>query len=156
MQFKDIPGQAALKDRLVQGVHQNTVAHAQLFLGPIGAGNLAMSLAYAQFLNCLNPSENDSCGNCNACKKAQKYIHPDIHFTFPTVGAKSLSNTFLVEWRKALEKNVYLTSYYVVYDRDHYFGFGPILIQKPKLVDSFGRYRNRYRNHTSKGKSSYQ
>ena len=42
----------------------------------------------------------------------------------------------------------------VVYDRNHYFGFGPI--PKPNLVDSFGRYRNRYRNNISKGKSSYQ
>ena len=38
----------------------------------------------------------------------------------------------------------------VVYDRNHYFGFGPILIPKPKLIDSFGRYRN----HISKGKST--
>jgi hypothetical protein len=30
----------------------------------------------------------------------------------------------------------------VVYDRNHYFGLGPIL--KPKLADTFGRYRNRY------------
>ena len=40
----------------------------------------------------------------------------------------------------------------LVYDRNHYFGFGPI--PKPKLVDTFGRYRNRYRNHISEGKSS--
>ena len=44
----------------------------------------------------------------------------------------------------------------LVYDRNHYFGFGPIPKPKPKLVDTFGRYRNRYRNHISKGKSSYQ
>lgn len=111
MQFKDIPGQKNLKQQLIQGVHQNTVAHAQLFLGPIGSGNLAIALAYAQFLNCQNPSEGDSCAACNACKKAQKYIHPDIHFTFPTIGAKSLSNSFLPIWRKALEKNVYLNEY---------------------------------------------
>ena len=43
----------------------------------------------------------------------------------------------------------------IVYDhRNHYFGFGPL--PNPKLVDTFGRYRNRYRNHISKGKSSYQ
>ena len=44
----------------------------------------------------------------------------------------------------------------LVYDRNHYFSFGPIPKPKPKLVDTFGRYRNRYRNHISKGKSSYQ
>ena len=44
-----------------------------------------------------------------------------------------------------------------LYDRNHYFGFGPIPKPKPKiLVDTFGRYRNRYRNHISKEKSSFQ
>ena len=43
----------------------------------------------------------------------------------------------------------------IVYDRNHYFGLGPILIPKPKLANTFGRYCNRYRNHISKGKSSY-
>ena len=40
-----------------------------------------------------------------------------------------------------------------MYDRNHYFGFRPIPKPKPKMVDTFGRYRNRYRNHISKGKS---
>ena len=40
----------------------------------------------------------------------------------------------------------------LVYDRNHYFGLGP----KPKLADTFGRLRNRYRNHILKGESSYQ
>ena len=43
----------------------------------------------------------------------------------------------------------------VVYDRNHYFGFGLILKPKPKLADTFGRYRNRYRNYILKGESSY-
>ena len=42
----------------------------------------------------------------------------------------------------------------LVYDRNHYFGLGPI--PKPKLAGTFGRYRNPYCNHVSKGKSSYQ
>ena len=32
----------------------------------------------------------------------------------------------------------------VVYDRNHYFGLGPIPKPKPKLADTFGRYRNWY------------
>ena len=43
----------------------------------------------------------------------------------------------------------------VVYDRNHYFGLGPIPKPKPKLADTFGRYRNQYRNHISKGESGY-
>ena len=44
----------------------------------------------------------------------------------------------------------------VVYNRNHYFDFSPIPIPKPKLVDGFGWYCNRYRNHLSKGRFSYQ
>ena len=33
--------------------------------------------------------------------------------------------------------------FWVVYDRYHYFGLGPIPKPKPKLADTFGRYRNR-------------
>ena len=34
----------------------------------------------------------------------------------------------------------------VVYDRNHYFGLGPILKPNPKLADTFGRYRNHISN----------
>ena len=34
----------------------------------------------------------------------------------------------------------------LVYDRNHYFGFGPIPKPKPKSVDTFGQYRNGYQN----------
>jgi hypothetical protein len=42
----------------------------------------------------------------------------------------------------------------VVYDRNHYFGLGPILKLKPKLADTFGGYRNRY--YILKEESSYR
>ena len=45
---------------------------------------------------------------------------------------------------------------FVVYNQNHYFGLGPIPKPKPKLADTFSRYRSQYRNHISKGKSSYQ
>ena len=36
----------------------------------------------------------------------------------------------------------------IVYDWHHYFGIGPISKPKPKLVDSFSRYHDRYQNFT--------
>ena len=41
----------------------------------------------------------------------------------------------------------------VEYDRNLYFGLGPISKPKPKLANTFSQYRNRYRNHISEGKS---
>ena len=43
--------------------------------------------------------------------------------------------------------------FWLVYDRNHYFGLGPI--PKPKLANTFGKYHYKYQNHISKEKSSY-
>ena len=43
----------------------------------------------------------------------------------------------------------------LVYNQNHYFGLGTIPRPKPKLADTFSRYRNRYKNHILKGQSSY-
>lgn len=111
MQFKDVIGQEYLKKKLVEEVQHDRISHAQLFLGPEGCGNLALALAYAQYINCENKGTTDSCGVCNSCIKAQKLIHPDIHFSFPVVSKKSgkgaISNDYINEWRSFLEESSY-------------------------------------------------
>lgn len=88
MQFKDIPGQEKVKERLIKTVNENRVSHAQLFLGPEGSGKLALAIAYAQYINCSNRSETDSCGVCRSCVKYNKIAHPDLHFVFPKATRK--------------------------------------------------------------------
>lgn len=110
MQFKEIVGQETIKQRLIATVKENRVSHAQLFLGPEGSGSLALAVAYAQFVSCENKQENDSCGECNSCRKYQKLVHPDLHFSYPFF-AKHKDNTaltFVDQWRKAFLKNPYL------------------------------------------------
>ena len=82
MQFSNIIGQQAVKHRLIQTVLSNRVSHAQLFLGPEGSGKLALALAYAQYINCKNRQESDSCGICPSCVKFSKLSHPDLHFGY--------------------------------------------------------------------------
>ncbi len=112
MQFKDVIGQQPVKQELIRSVQEDKLSHAQLFLGESGTGALPLALAYAQYLNCQDRQEGDSCGQCPACLKAQKYIHPDIHFSFPFIASKSdkkeLSQDYLNEWRQALTDNPYL------------------------------------------------
>jgi len=84
-------------------VRSGKIPHAMLFLGPAGCGKLALALAVAQYLLCQNRNKDDACGICPACLKAQKNIHPDIHFSFPTIGSKATSNDFLNKWREALQ-----------------------------------------------------
>lgn len=104
MLFSQIIGQEDVKKKLIQSVRDNRVAHAQLFLGPEGSGSLALAIAYAQYINCTNRSENDSCGVCPSCKKINNLVHPDLHFVFPNAATKTIkSNTesdmLLSEWR---------------------------------------------------------
>jgi DNA polymerase-3 subunit delta' len=110
MQFKDIIGHHTIKAHLVQTVKDNRVSHAQLFLGPEGSGSLALAVAYAQYINCEQKSENDSCGVCGSCRKYQKLIHPDLHFSYPFFagGEKDVATTYLEEWRTAFLENPYM------------------------------------------------
>ena len=83
MLFQEVIGQNAIKEQLIQSVFENRVSHAQLFLGPEGSGSFALALAYAQFISCTEKTEIDSCGNCASCRKYNKLIHPDLHFSYP-------------------------------------------------------------------------
>ncbi|HEY8783850.1 MAG TPA: hypothetical protein VIM16_19630 [Mucilaginibacter sp.] len=111
MQFKQIVGQEAVKRRLINSVKENRVSHAQLFLGPGGSGSLPLAVAYAQYVSCENKQEDDSCGECSSCRKYQKLMHPDLHFSYPFF-AKHKDDTalnFIEEWREAFLSNPYLS-----------------------------------------------
>lgn len=107
MLFNNIIGQDRTKHFLLQLAAGDRVPHALLFLGATGSGNLALTLAFAQLLQCEQPGPDGACGVCNACHKAGMFAHPDIHFSFPTVGANAVSTNYLKEWRAFLEQNPY-------------------------------------------------
>jgi DNA polymerase-3 subunit delta' len=111
MRFKDIIGQEAIKNKLIQTVKDNRISHAQLFLGPEGSGSLALALAYAQFINCTNRLDNDSCGECPSCRKYSKMIHPDLHFSFPfyAKNPKETAIDYLADFRSAFLNNSYMS-----------------------------------------------
>jgi len=110
MLFKEVFGHEKIKQHLVESFHAERTAHAQIFLGKEGNGALALALAYAQFLLCEQPSEQDACGTCSACRKVNKYVHPDLHFSYPTVGSKAISTHYIKEWRVAISENPYLNT----------------------------------------------
>ena len=120
-------------------IQHNRLSHALLFLGKEGSGALQLALAFAQYIVCQSsagnrqssvqePSlfgepepaptnndqqttNNDSCGICPACKKANELIHPDIHFSYPVItkktGEKPISTDFIKEWREFVTQNPY-------------------------------------------------
>ncbi|WP_121808336.1 DNA polymerase III subunit [Mucilaginibacter kameinonensis] len=111
MQFKEIVGQEAIKQRLLNTLSENRVSHAQLFLGPEGSGSLALAVAYAQYLSCEDKQPADSCGVCSSCRKYQKLMHPDLHFSYPFFAKHKddTALTFIEQWRGALTTNPYLS-----------------------------------------------
>ena len=130
MQFKETIGQEMVKTQLVEMVQHNRLSHALLFLGKEGNGSLALAMAFAQFLVCEKINQksdpgpslfgeaasdepravrNDSCGVCPSCQKAAQLIHPDIHFSYPTVtkkpGEVPIATDFISEWREFVKLN---------------------------------------------------
>jgi DNA polymerase-3 subunit delta' len=111
MQFADIEGHHLLKRNLRLSVHENRIAHAQLFTGPEGSGALPLAIAYAQYIACEQRTEEDSCGHCPSCKKFLKLQHPDLHFSFPVIKpdkSKGLSDEHIGTFREALQRNPYM------------------------------------------------
>jgi DNA polymerase-3 subunit delta' len=111
--FKEVIGLVDLKKHLIQTVKDGRVSHAQVFLGNEGSGNLALAIAYAQYINCTNKQEVDSCGECLSCIKYNKLVHPDLHFVFPvatttSITSKPISDNFIVEFREAVLDNPYM------------------------------------------------
>ena len=102
MLFKDIIGQEATKRQLRQSVREGRIPHAQLLTGISGIGKLQLALAYAQYLNCPNRTEEDSCGVCPTCLQFERLQHPDLHFVFPIVGSDETCDAFLEPWRTIL------------------------------------------------------
>ncbi len=101
---------------MIRNAKSGAIPHAQLFLGQSGSGALPLALAYAQYLHCENPGDNDACGQCASCNKSRQLIHPDTHFTFPFItnpdvkkksDEKPVSADWMGHWRKFLDVNAY-------------------------------------------------
>ena len=112
MKFSEIIGQEQIKQQLSSMVLNQRLSHALLFHGKEGVGKKAMALAFAQFIVCENKQGQESCGECPACKKASKLVHPDIHYVFPVIkdGSKTaVSDTYIKEWREEVLHNPYFS-----------------------------------------------
>ena len=113
MYFRDIIGLTDIKKHLIESVQKGYVPHARIFYGSEGVGKLPLAIAYARYLNCTNPTNEDSCGVCASCSKFDKLAHPDLHFAFPMVQKRAekllVCDNYLPQWRSFLAENTYFT-----------------------------------------------
>ncbi|HWJ89582.1 MAG TPA: hypothetical protein VNR87_00640 [Flavisolibacter sp.] len=136
MLFKEVIGQSAVKQQLIEMVEHNRLSHALLFLGREGSGALPMALALAQYVSLLPavhkqddagaslfgtpvevrlPSSADDADawmeKQSSFAKADQLVHPDIHYAYPVVtkkpGTPPLSTDFIAEWREFVKQLPY-------------------------------------------------
>ncbi len=109
MLFEQILGQQTIKSYLLQIIENDRVPHAMLFTGPPGTAKLPIALAFASIILCEKLKGNAACGDCAACRKNAQLIHPDLHFSFPTIGTNVKSSDLIKPWREAVLNNQYLS-----------------------------------------------
>lgn len=109
--FRHVIGQQGVKEHLLQMVRENQLPHALMFCGPQGAGKLPLALAFARYLLCTEPADDDACGECAGCRMLDNWAHPDLHFSFPVYKGKSsdhpVSDNYLSAWRDQLMATPY-------------------------------------------------
>jgi len=89
MRFSQIEGNEELKKALAGMVDSGKIPHAILFHEEDGGGAFPLCQAFLQYLYCSDRHDGDSCEHCPSCSKIGRLIHPDVHYLFPIVSAKS-------------------------------------------------------------------
>ena len=132
MLFSDVIGHDAIKQHLAEMVEHNRLSHALLFLAKEGAGGLPLAMAFAQYIVSLPaeaPVVEDLFGGMTALAptpafihpneiatepaylRADKLVHPDLHFTYPVIprksGDKPISSDYIEEWRSFVQTMPY-------------------------------------------------
>jgi DNA polymerase-3 subunit delta' len=81
--FRTVIGHRRLLALLSRAIARDTLPPSLLFAGPAGVGKRRTALAAAQAINCLQPRtttdlERDACGECAACRRIARGVHPDV------------------------------------------------------------------------------
>lgn len=71
-------GHRSAVDLLRRSLESDQVGHAYLFAGPEGIGRRTLARTFAQALVCTAQRESRPCGQCSACRRTVRGIHPDV------------------------------------------------------------------------------
>ena len=111
MDFSQLIGHTHLVSHLRSTVASKRVAHAQLFVGSLGAGVFPLAWAYARELLCSTHQVGTDAHRI-AGEQVDNLAHPDLHLVFPVNTKtgdkrKHLSDAFLEEWRTFITEQPY-------------------------------------------------
>ncbi|CAH1228953.1 DNA polymerase III subunit delta' [Paenibacillus sp. LjRoot153] len=114
MSFQAIPGQAAAKRLLQNGLRQDRLSHAYIFSGPVGTGRSEMAIALAKAIYCQNGTD-DACGECLECRKVEHGNHPDLHMVAPEGASIKIEQIRELQKEFAYRATASGTKIYVLY-----------------------------------------
>ncbi len=86
MAFDQIIGHHRQRQKLMDAVKQNRLAHGYLFCGPPGVGAEALAIELACAVNCES-GPGEPCGQCRHCRRIRALQHPDVHLLVPASSA---------------------------------------------------------------------
>lgn len=78
--MKKIYGNKYLLSALASMMKNDKAAHTVIFYGEKGSGRKLMADHYARSLVCTELHDGSPCGECAACRNAEKHTHPDIMY----------------------------------------------------------------------------
>jgi DNA polymerase-3 subunit delta' len=118
MTFSEVIGQKEAQERLMQMVREDRLPHALMLCGPMGAGKMALAMAFGCYL-LSKKSENSDYSEYSEYSESpmlKKMEHPDLHFTYPTIKLPSMSSDhkpvsddFAKEWHELIMDGPYFT-----------------------------------------------
>lgn len=65
--FSSIIGQDYMISILKNAIKNDKISHAYIFSGPRGTGKTSTAKVFAKAINCLNPTEDGPCNECESC-----------------------------------------------------------------------------------------
>ncbi len=98
MNFKSLIGQENARNILTRTADRDQLPNSYLFCGPEGVGKWVAALALTAYLNCHNPKDGDSCGQCPPCVQIRKLQFPNLYIAVPTPPSKSEKEELANYW----------------------------------------------------------
>lgn len=95
-------GNQRAQQTLASAVQGGRLCHAYLIEGPDGVGKTAFAKRFAAAILCTGGGEKP-CGECPACYKTERLIHPDLHLYL----SDSKKNSFHVKAVREIKESVY-------------------------------------------------